>query len=85
MKKIIFSMLLIAAPVTGFAQLKVNADGSVLAGTNNLGSYFIQLGSSSTKTTGYNIGVAGKSAITGYSGISCGVWGHAQNLNISRM
>ena len=34
MKKIILSMLLIAAPISLFAQLTVNSDGTVLAGSN---------------------------------------------------
>ena len=80
MKKILFSLLLVTASTTAFAQFKVYSDGTTVAGTKSFSSnYHVNFESNSTISSGYNIGVAGKSKVTSTASVSCGVYGHAKN------
>lgn len=86
MKKTLLLVTCLCASISSFAQLKVKYDGTTIAGTDNFqSSYHVQLGASSSQTTGYNIGVAGNSEITTpagiQAGVSCGVHGRAKNQN----
>lgn len=86
MKKAICLFALVCIALTSSAQLEVKYDGSTRAGLNDFASsYYIQMGASSTRTTGYNIGVAGNSVMSaptgGTAGVSCGVHGRAKNIN----
>lgn len=83
MKKIYFTLLLMALPAAMFAQLKVKSNGTVVAGTGTFGSYHVGLGSTASKTGATIIGVEGKSVSTGFDGtngnICCGVYGTSNN------
>ena len=58
MKKIIISMLLMAAPVATFAQLKVTSDGKVCINMNTpLSNSFLSVGNSESSLSYGNIGV----------------------------
>lgn len=86
MKKTIFLFVCMFTALTSSAQLEVKYDGSTRAGLDDFASYwYIQLGGSSTRTTGYSIGVAGNSVMSaptgGTAGVSCGVHGRAKNIN----
>ena len=74
MKKIIISLLLMAAPVALFAQLKVNSDGKTLLGTK-LSNYspMLEVG---YRTNGTNIGIISVAEMVSlHTGTACGLYG----------
>ena len=79
MKKIIISLLLMAAPVALFAQFKVKSNGRVYVGPDS--NYFLSSGLYSKKvsTGGYNCGLYGESDNTNHEGFSYGVYGIGKN------
>lgn len=79
MKKSLLLIVCVCTVLTSSAQLKVKDGGNTIAGADDFSSsYYIQMGASSAQTSGYNIGVAGKTEMTNASGISCGVYGNAK-------
>ena len=74
MKKIIISLLFMAAPVAMFAQLKVSSDGKTLLGTN-LSNYspMLEVG---FRTNGTNIGIISVAEmVSSHTGTACGIYG----------
>ena len=81
-KKVLLLIVFVCVAIISNAQLEVKYDGSTRAGLDDfLNSRYIQLGASSTRSSGYNIAVAGKSTILSGNGgaVSCGVYGRANN------
>ena len=81
MRFLAISSLLLTATLTVSAQLKVNSDGKVRIGEyTSHSNYKINLLVGSSSSSGKNIGVLGKSVISGNNGAAaCGVYGMASN------
>lgn len=83
MKKIYFTLLLMAFPAAMFAQLKVKSNGTVVVGNNNFPSnYQIGFGSLMSQLNGNNVGSAGmaiRSSCNNGGVFCCGVWGNVNN------
>ena len=86
MKKLLFSILLIAVPMASFAQFKVKSDGSALVGSTTYSFYTntpaikMEVHSPLTGTTD-NIGLQSSAYMTGtsYAKLAIGVLGSAGN------
>ena len=64
MKKIIFSLLLIAAPISLFAQLKVNSDGKVIIASNQTTPYAkLLVGNTQYGGSTTNAGITGSTSV----------------------
>jgi len=81
MKKTLLSIMLVVAPITLFAQLKVESNGKVIAGTklftSSVINYSMHAGRSATG--GYNIAFWGETNNTNNTGMAYGVYGKAYN------
>jgi hypothetical protein len=81
MKKKLLTIMLMAAPITMFSQLKVESNGKVVAGTKLFTSSVINysMHAGRAATGGYNIAFWGETNNTNNTGMAYGIYGKAYN------